>query len=98
MLLDETYDFLRNVGIVKSESEFSEEWLGRGECYMRTLRFKNAHPSIGSIAVCAVRLQKAGEQLKSTNRYRQIGLNFIAMSEKLTNHVNEDGIEFELAD
>ena len=96
MVLNETYDLLRNAGIVSSESEFSESWLGHSESYLRTHRFKKTSPSIGSIAICASRLQKAGEKMLSTIRFRQLGMRFIAMSEKCHQHVNEEAIELEL--
>jgi len=98
MVLNETYDLLRNAGIVSSEAEFSEDWLGCSESYLRTLRHKNAHPSIGSIAICASRLQKAGEQMLSTIRFRQLGIRFIEMSEKCHQHVNVQSVVLELAD
>ena len=98
MVLNETYELLRNAGIVSSESEFSECWLGHSESYLRTHRFKKTAPSIGSIAICASRLQKAGEQMVSNIRYRQLGMRFIEMSERCHACVNEQSVEFELAD
>ena len=95
MVLNETYDLLRKAGIVSSEAEFSEDWLGCSESYLRTLRHKNAHPSIGSIAICASRLQKAGEQMLSTPHYRQLGMSFISMSEKCHRIVNERSVQLE---
>ena len=94
----EAYELLRGSGLVSNESEFSEEWLGHSECYLRTLRFKNAEPSRGSIAVLASRLQRAGEQMIPTGRYRQLGLRFIDMSEKCHASVNEDAVALDLAD
>ena len=49
-VLDEVYDLLKNIGAVDNESEFSTDWLARSECYMRTLRFKQANPSVGTLA------------------------------------------------
>lgn len=98
MVLNETFDLLRNAGLVSSESDFSENWLGCSESYLRTRRFKKTAPSTGSIAILGSRLQKAGEQMLSTIRYRQLGMRFIAMSEKCHQHVNEQSVELELAD
>jgi hypothetical protein len=98
MVLDEAYELLKETGIVSSESEFSEWWLGHSECYLRTLRFKSAEPSIGSIAICASRLGKAGKQMLATNRYRHIGLRFIEISDKIHNLVNEQSVVLELSD
>ena len=96
MVLNEAYDFLKNAGVVSSEGEFSRDWLGHSDCYWRTLRFKNAHPSIGSVAVCASRLQKAGEQMLGKPQYRPLGARFIAMSEKCHEVVNEHSVELDL--
>ena len=98
IILNEAYDLLRETGIVSNESEFSEFWLGHSDCYLRTLRFKNAEPSMGSLAICGVRLQKAGEQMRAKRRYRNLGNRFIEMSEKFHRQVNEKSVELELAD
>jgi hypothetical protein len=97
-IIYEAYDFLRKTGIVENESEFSEDWLGASDCYLRTLRFKNAEPSMGFIAICASRLEKTGKQMVSTRRYKEIGEHFLDLSEKCHRHVNENGVEFDLAD
>ena len=97
MVLDEVYDLLRKTGLVSSESEFSESWLAHNESYLRTLRCRKALPSIGSIAICASRLQKAGEQMRAARRFKQLGTRFIEMSEKLHQQVNEQAVELELA-
>lgn len=39
-VINEVFDLLREIKAVDSESEFSRDWLGRSECYLRTLRFK----------------------------------------------------------
>ena len=50
-VLNEVYDLLKKIGAVDNESEFSTDWLARSECYMRTLRFKQANPSVGTLAI-----------------------------------------------
>lgn len=92
----EAFDLLRSKGIVSSESEFSESWLAHSECYLRTLRMKNAEPSIGVVAICENRLRKAGHEMMAVPRYRQLGEQFIAMSDKCRALVNADSVEFEL--
>ena len=57
MVLNEVFELLQQIGAVSSESEFSTDWLARSECYMRTLRFKQANPSVGTLAICASKLQ-----------------------------------------
>ena len=39
-VLTEVYALLKTIGAVANEAEFSRDWLGRSECYMRMLRFK----------------------------------------------------------
>ena len=48
----EVFELLSQVRAVDSESEFSRDWLGRSECYLRTLRFKQKEPSVGTLAIC----------------------------------------------
>ncbi len=97
LLLDRACELLRETGLVRGRSDFCTEWLGQSECYMRTITFKKAEPSLGVLAICASRLQKAGEQMVSTPRFRAIGTRFIALSEKCHEAVNEEGVELDLA-
>ena len=97
-IVSEAFELLKETGICANESEFSEHWLGHSDCYLRTLRFKQSEPSLGSLAICGVRLQKAGEQMLGTKRYKSLGIRFLEMGEKFHNHVNENGVELELAD
>lgn len=95
-LIIEAFDLLRSKGIVSSESEFSESWLAHSECYLRTLRMKKAEPSMGVVAICASRLQKAGEQIMSSPSHCHVGIRFLELSERCHQLVNEEAVELEL--
>ena len=97
LLLDRACELLRETGLVRGRSDFCTDWLGQSECYMRTITFKKAEPSLGVLAICASRMQQAGEQMVSTPRFRAIGTRFIALSEKCHELVNEDAVELDLA-
>ena len=97
ILINEAFCVLKNAGLVTTESDFCQDFLGTSEGYIRQLRFKKTEPSRGSIAVLASRLQSAGEQMIPTGRYRQLGLRLIDMSERCHAEVNADGIELDLA-
>ena len=56
-VLNEVYGLLKKIGAVHNESEFSRDWLARSECYMRTLCFKQANPSVGTLAICVSKLR-----------------------------------------
>ena len=58
-------EYLKEIKAVDNESEFSTDWLGRSECYMRNLRFKRSQPSIGTLAICASKLSNYGNRLKA---------------------------------
>jgi hypothetical protein len=96
-IISEVFGYLKEIGLTSNECEFSEYWLGCSSGYVRSLRFTKREPSLGSIAVCASRLQKAGEQMVSTPRFRAVGTRFIALSEKCHELVNEDAVELDLA-
>jgi len=93
----EIFVFLRTKGVVRTESEFSEDWLGHSEGYIRKLRSTQSEPSLGAIAICGSRLQRAGEEMIALPRYRPLGEQFIAMSQKCRALVNEDAVELVLA-
>lgn len=92
----EIFDFLRQRGVVENEGEFSEGWLGQCSSYYRGLRFKRTEPSMGVLAICASRLQMAGERIMLSPRHRHVGQHFIELSERCHKLVNEDAIELEL--
>lgn len=93
----EIFGYLKARNIVSNESEFSEHWLGYSEGYLRKLRQMNAEPSLGSIAICASRLQCAAEQMAPLPRYQHISEQLTAMSRKCRALVDADSVEFELS-
>jgi hypothetical protein len=89
-ILDEVYEELRAMQLTPSERVFCMEWLGRSECYMRTLRFENQSPSIATIAICASKLQHYGERMVRTQQYKAAGRRFLQLSEQCHNEINRD--------
>ena len=92
----EIFEFLKQKGMISTESEFSEWWLGQCDSYYRGLRFKKTEPSIGVVAIVGSRLQKAGEQIVASPRHAHVGHRFLELSEKCHQLVNEDAVELEL--
>ena len=89
-VLDEVYDLLKNIGAVDNESEFSTDWLARSECYMRTLRFKQANPSVGTLAICASKLQHYASCMTATDAHAKLGKQFIKLSQQCHTQINTD--------
>ena len=89
-VLDEVYDLLKKIGAVDNESEFSTDWLARSECYMRTLRFKQANPSVGTLAICASKLQHYASCMTATDAHAKLGKQFIKLSEQCHTQINTD--------
>ena len=92
----EIFDFLKQKGMVETEGEFSEWWLGQCDSYYRGLRFKRKEPSIGVVAIVGSRLQKAGEQIIASPRHAHVGQQFLELSKKCHQLVNEEAVELEL--
>ena len=90
-VLTDVFELLKQIGAVASESEFSTEWLCRSECYMRTLRFKRVNPSIGTLAICASKLQHYGRTMMAKDGYEEIGYRFIELSEDCHKQINSEG-------
>lgn len=88
MVLNEVFGLLKSIGAVRSESEFSKDWLGRSECYLRSIRFTGAEPSIHSVAVCASKLQHYGERMCATDAHRGLGEKFILLATQCHTHIN----------
>jgi hypothetical protein len=93
----EVFGYLKSKQIVSGESEFSEHWLGCSEGYMRKLRQKKTEPSLGTVAICASRLQNAAEQLGALPRYQPLAKQLASMSIKCRSLVDADSVEFDLS-
>jgi hypothetical protein len=89
-ILDEVYGELKAMGLTPSERVFCMEWLGRSECYMRTLRFEKTKPSIATIAICASKLQHYGERMVQTDKHKAAGRRFLKLSEQCHAEINKD--------
>lgn len=88
-VINEVFDLLKAIKAVDSESEFSRDWLGRSECYLRTLRFKGGAPSVATIAICASKLQHYGNQLVQQTNHRRLGERFLALSQQCHAQINQ---------
>ena len=88
MVLNEVFELLKQIGAVHSESEFSRDWLGRSECYLRTLRFKRSTPSVGTLAICASKLQHYGRCMTETDANKHLGEQFLGLSERCHQQIN----------
>lgn len=88
-VLNDVFEFLKEIDAVDSESEFSKDWLGRSECYMRTLRFKQAPPSIGTLAICANKLAYYGNRLREQKKHNRISEQMISLSLACQNQIGQ---------
>ena len=89
-VLNDVFLLLQQMGAVDSEVEFSRDWLCRSECYMRTLRFKRAQPSVGTLAICASKLQHYGRCMTATDKHKKMGAQFIELSELCHQQINSN--------
>ena len=89
-VLNDVFELLQQIGAVSSESEFSRDWLCRSECYVRTLRFKRVKPSVGTLAICASKLQHYGRSMTATDAHAKLGIQFIELSEDCRTQINSN--------
>jgi hypothetical protein len=89
MVLNEVFQSLKASGVVTSEREFSKAWLGRSECYLRTLRFHGLDPSPSTVAMCASKLQHYGHQLIAGGVQERLGRRIIVLADLCHAHVNQ---------
>ena len=67
-LLHEVRDVLRRTNAIRSEREFCEHWLGKSECYMRTLRFNQIDPSADALATLSDKLSYYAERMRNSDK------------------------------
>ena len=65
-MIEEVFLELKQSGLVRSGNEFSRDWLGMDESYMRSLRAKQRQPSAKVLVRCANRLRQTGDALSSS--------------------------------
>ena len=85
--LEKIYELLKGIGAVQSEAEFSKKWLGKSECYWRSLRFKKATASVGAVAACASKLQHVGRSMRKKKLNDDSGHKFLELSEQCHNYI-----------
>ena len=73
LILETIRDELKAQKIIDAEGEFCRDWLGKSECYLRTLRFTNGEPSADAlsairswIAVCQASVPTLGDDLTAS--------------------------------
>ena len=89
-VLCEIYGLLKSIGAVQNESEFCENWLKRSDSYMRQLRFNQAIASTNCLAICASKLRHYGKQMRETVWHKQLGNEFLFLSERCTEFINKE--------
>lgn len=63
-MIETVFEQLKAAGMVSSANQFSIEWLGMEESYMRCMRAKSRNPSPRALINCAVKLKQAGDALR----------------------------------
>ena len=89
-VLTEGCALLKTIGAVANEAEFSRDWLGRSESYVRGLRFKGLGASMGSVAICASKLQHYGKRMFESSAHSELGKQFLELSRECHNTINEE--------
>lgn len=73
LILERVRDTLMAAGLVQTRAEFCEQWLGKSECYLRTLRFNGLEPSAEALATLGSKLGYYANELArrgdSTSRH-----------------------------
>lgn len=88
--LKDVYTLLKDIGAISNESEFSKEWLGKSECYMRLIRHKRTQPSDGVMAVVASKLNHYGNKMKQSTEHKRLGERFIQLSNSCHQSIEEN--------
>ena len=78
-ILNETYELLREMKVVKNQSEFSREWLGKSDSYMRMLKFKDIEASISCLTICGINLENCGKKMIETPITKETGKRFLQL-------------------
>lgn len=69
-MIEEIYEELKKLGVVRNCDQFSCEWLGMERSYLRVARAKRRQPSARAIATCVARLKSHGRHLMRVDGHR----------------------------
>ena len=73
-ILTETYQVLKNKDIVKTETDFSVDWLHKSERYYSMIKHSERDASVGALCTLLARLRDAGERVEVGEQGRSDGL------------------------
>ena len=65
-MIEIVFSELKKTGVVQSSAEFSRDFLGMEESYLRGIRARNRIPSAKALAACAVRLKTVGKSFSES--------------------------------
>ena len=71
-ILQEIRDQLKQCRAVSSDREFCEQWLGKSECYMRTLKYGELTPSADALMTCASKLHWYSRELGNSTHSHHV--------------------------
>ena len=68
--IKELYKTLASVGIVENLKEFNEDWLNRGEGYLRYLKHNKKQASVSALAICSSKLKHYSRLMRKSQKQR----------------------------
>jgi len=88
-IIEDFYNELHALGAVKSSEQFSIEWLGMQNSYLRCLRARNKKPSVKAWANLAVRLKATSQTLASNEKPKiaRTGKRFAKMADRCIDEI-----------
>ncbi len=82
--IEDIYLQLKALGAVRSANEFSTQWLGMNESYLRTLRSKGMAPSARVLARCSIKLRSFSQNMRAhpQPKLRAVGKQVAALADR----------------
>lgn len=73
--INQTYTTLRELGLTRSQYDFSQRWLGQGRSYFSAAKARNREPSLCSMLFLDHQLETMLKAMATVNgsRYAQVG-------------------------
>lgn len=65
-MIEQVFFELRATGQVVTTDDFSREWLGMEDSYLRCIRAKDRNPSARALINCAIKLKRTGDALSAS--------------------------------
>lgn len=86
-MLDNIYRYLNQINLVRTQYEFSRDWLGQTQSYFSSLQSSGRQPSVEVLVRLKLKLQRVLSRCQSNDRHLALLGSAFDVRPELTRHI-----------